>query len=142
MDGVRVVETLSRDECTVLLGLADIGRVILTAQALPTALPVHYVVDDGVIVFRISGAKLAAAPHGTVVAFEIDDFDADLRTGWSVVVTGVATAVTTPEEVRHMESLGIPTWVNYSTQYVRLSTDMISGRRVAPVAAPPHAVGA
>jgi nitroimidazol reductase NimA-like FMN-containing flavoprotein (pyridoxamine 5'-phosphate oxidase superfamily) len=130
----RAVQVLSREECELLIAGADIGRVILTAQALPTALPVSYAVDGGDIVFCTSaGAKLAAADKGTVVAFEVDHFDPALRIGWSVVVTGLATVVTDPREIGRLEGLGIETWVDLSpTHYVRLSASMVSGRRVAP----------
>jgi uncharacterized protein len=141
MDDIRAVQTLSRAECHELLASSDIGRVILTAHALPTALPVSYVVDDTDVVFRTGdGAKLAAAHNGTVVAFEVDDFDPVLRIGWSVVVTGVATVVKDEDEIRHVESLRIPTWVaSSSTRYVRLPAAMISGRRVAPLPVVPAA---
>lgn len=126
---------LSREECKVLLAGAGIGRVILTAHALPTALPVSYVVDGDDIIFRTGeGAKLAAAHLGTVVAFEVDNFQPSLRIGWSVVVTGVAKVVTDPDDKRHMDALGIPTWVAAtSTRYVRLPATMVNGRRIAPI---------
>ena len=136
---------LSAEECYALLAEADIGRVILTAQALPTALPVSYVVDllqrcsqaldNGDIVFRTGpGTKLSAAGKGTVVAFEVDQFEPALRMGWSVVVTGFATVVSSPSELRRLDALQIPHWVESSTQYVRLSASMVTGRRVAPAA--------
>ena len=120
-----------------LLTSADIGRVVLTDRALPTALPVSYVLDGDDIIFRTGeGAKLAAARRGTVVAFEVDHFDPALRIGWSVVVTGVATVVTDPDDLSHVLELGIPTWVAAeSAHFVRLPTAMVNGRRVAPRAA-------
>lgn len=126
---------LSAQECYALLAEADIGRVILTAQALPTALPVSYVLDQGDVVFRTGpGTKLSAAGQGTVVAFEVDQFEPALRMGWSVVVTGFATVVSSPTELRRLDGLDIPHWVESSTQYVRLSASMVTGRRVAPAA--------
>lgn len=133
MNQGRAVQILSAEECYELLESTDIGRVILTAQALPTALPVSYVVDQGDVVFRTGpGAKLSAAGQGTVVAFEVDQFEPALRLGWSVVVTGFAALVTNPDDLRHLESLDIPNWVESSTKYVRLSASMVTGRRVAP----------
>lgn len=135
MEPGRDVQELSAQECYALLAEADIGRVILTAQALPTALPVSYVVDQGDIVFRTGpGTKLTAAGRGTVVAFEVDQFEPALRMGWSVVVTGVASVVSSASELRRLDELRIPHWVESSTQYVRLSASMVTGRRVAPAA--------
>ena len=135
MEHGRAVQELSAQECYALLAEADIGRVILTAQALPTALPVSYVLDQGDVVFRTGpGTKLSAAGQGTVVAFEVDQFEPALRMGWSVVVTGFATVVSSASELRRLDALKIPHWVESSTQYVRLSASMVTGRRVAPAA--------
>jgi len=127
------VEVLSREGCEELLSRAEIGRVVLTAQAMPTALPVNYAFDGKDIVFRTgSGTKLAAAKNGTVVAFEVDDFEPALRIGWSVVATGVATTVTDPVELAQVETLGIGTWVDSREgQYIRLHPEFLTGRRIS-----------
>jgi nitroimidazol reductase NimA-like FMN-containing flavoprotein (pyridoxamine 5'-phosphate oxidase superfamily) len=129
----RVVEALSRDTCLDLLSRAEIGRVVLTSKALPTALPVNYAFDDGDIVFRTgAGAKLAAARAGTVVAFEVDDFEPALRVGWSVIATGIATPVADPEGIERANALNIGTWVETSqAHYVRLRPQMLTGRRIS-----------
>jgi nitroimidazol reductase NimA-like FMN-containing flavoprotein (pyridoxamine 5'-phosphate oxidase superfamily) len=135
----RVVEVLSRERCEDLLSRAEIGRVVLTIQALPTALPVNFAFDGRDIVFRTgAGAKLSAAKEGTVVAFEVDDFEAALRVGWSVVATGIATAVTDPADLERVQALEIGTWVEASdTHYVRLHPEFMTGRRISirPMAA-------
>ena len=95
-----------------LLASAGIGRVILTEQAMPTALPVAFAVDRGAIIFRSSaGTKLAAATSGTVIAFEVDKFDESERAGWSVVVTGLASVITDPQDEQRANTLDIPNWV-------------------------------
>src|SRR4051794_40657174 len=48
----RVVEALTRETCLDLLSRAEIGRVVLTSHALPTAMPVNYAFDGTDIVFR------------------------------------------------------------------------------------------
>ena len=129
-DGCEV-QILSRAHCRELLAGANIGRIILTARALPTAVPVSYALDHDDIVFRAEATSLSAAAAGTVVAFQVDFFDSHQRLGWSVVVTGVAKVLHERTDIAHVEGLGIPTWVAASrTNYVRLSTELIEGRIV------------
>ena len=67
------LQILDLEECMRLLGTASIGRVGLHWDALPTVLPVNFVLDGDRVVFRTGrGAKLAAAAAGNVVAFEVD----------------------------------------------------------------------
>ena len=55
------------------------------------ALPVTFAVLDHAVVLRTAAdTRLAAAADGAVRAFEVDEVDPVTRTGWSVVVTGVA----------------------------------------------------
>jgi uncharacterized protein len=125
-------EIPDRDECLRLLATAAIGRVCLSRGALPTVLPVNFVVTEGGIVFRTSsGAKLEAAAAGNVVAFEADDIDLFSRTGWSVVVTGMARELTGPEELDWARALPLSSWgVADTDRYVCISTELVTGRRL------------
>ncbi|GAC1507224.1 MAG: hypothetical protein NVS1B3_07450 [Candidatus Dormibacteraceae bacterium] len=59
-------------------------------EARPLIFPVNYFFDEGVIVFRTApGAKLELAP-GAYVSFEIDGWNSDEGTGWSVLLKGIA----------------------------------------------------
>ena len=134
MNGNQVVDALSRAECEELLAHARVGRVILTEAAMPTAVPVAYVLADGDVVFR-GGARLALskASSGTVVAFEIDAFDESSRTGWTVLATGLASFVVDFADVARLDARSIPSWVDsHHTRYVRLRVGLMSGRRVRP----------
>lgn len=137
MTDSREVQILSRSECIELLSAASVGRVVLTANALPTALPVNYVLDGGDILFRSGeGMKLSAAEAGTVVAFEVDHFDPSLRIGWSVVVTGVARVVMDAADFARADALQVPSWAEpLAGRYVRVHAGVVTGRRLAPV---PH----
>ena len=85
------LEVLDPDECVRLLRTRSVGRIGISSRALPTILPVDYVVADGRVLFRTgAGTKLDAASRGVVVAFEVDDVDDAAGTAWSVVITGVA----------------------------------------------------
>ena len=105
------LEILDREQCLNLLALETIGRVGLTDRALPTVLPVNFHLDGERILIRTGeGSKLDAALRGNVVAFEVDDFDAQYHHGWSVVVTGVATAITAPDEFAALASAPVARW--------------------------------
>ena len=83
------LEVLSRAECLDLLGRVSIGRVGCSTGALPTVLPVNFVVDGESVVIRTApGSKLDAATRHAVVAFEADDIDPVYHSGWSVLATG------------------------------------------------------
>lgn len=80
---------LDQDECRELLRLSRIGRVgYLTAGAI-NIIPVAYAIVEGDIVLKTAvGSALAKLPSGEAVAFQIDEFDEETRTGWSVLVNG------------------------------------------------------
>jgi nitroimidazol reductase NimA-like FMN-containing flavoprotein (pyridoxamine 5'-phosphate oxidase superfamily) len=96
-------------------------------------LPVNYAYIDGDVVFRTGeGTKLRASKLGTVVAFEIDEYDAETRSGWSVLAVGRANEITDPDELAAVRGLDLAPWANGErTRYVRLRPEMLSGRRIA-----------
>ncbi len=125
---------LSRAECLDLLSAGTVGRVVLTHRALPVALPVNYAVDGESVVFRTSSATaLMAAADGSVVAFEVDHVDLPSRSGWSVLITGVAREVYGSDVLR-ADQLRLDSWVatDREARYVRIPLAMISGRRLQP----------
>jgi nitroimidazol reductase NimA-like FMN-containing flavoprotein (pyridoxamine 5'-phosphate oxidase superfamily) len=130
------LESLDRVECLRLLGEATLGRVAVTADALPCILPVTFRLMGGQILFRTSpGTKLAAATRNAVVAFEVDEFDAAAHTGWSVLVTGVASEVTDPDELEAARGLQLPRWApSPGDRIVAVAIEFVSGRRVVPPA--------
>ena len=88
---------LERAECLHLLARGAVGRVAFTDGALPAVQPVAYHLDDEEVVFRTkNGSKLAAATRHAVVGFEVDDFDLEARTGWSVLGVGEAYEIVDP----------------------------------------------
>lgn len=123
---------LTREECLALLPTVPIGRLVFTDRALPAIVPVNFVLDHGQIVVRTGASStLAAAVRGSVVAFEVDDFDRTARNGWSVTVTGQARQVTDPTEVERLAELGLTPWVGgEKNKYVVIPVELVSGRRV------------
>lgn len=138
MEGMEVdrngLEVLDRQECLRLLRTTTVGRVGLTTGALPTVLPVNFAVDGDRILIRTGpGSKLDAAIRNAVVAFEVDTFDPMYHSGWSVVVTGMTREVIDPGELDRLASLPVPRWAPHGNgRLVAISTDIVSGRRLAP----------
>jgi hypothetical protein len=132
------LEVLDRDRCLRLLSSATIGRVGLTSGALPTVLPVNFVLTPAGIVFRTGwGTKLEAATRNTVVAFEADDFSTFNHSGWSVVVTGVARELTDADEIEQAQALPLTRWGgDGSDRFVCISTEIVTGRSLPQAGAP------
>src|SRR4051794_27438539 len=94
------LEILDEIACLELLRRHSVGRIAVTIGALPAIFPVNYTMLDDDIVFRTgTGAKLAAAVRNTVVAFQIDEFDAIDHSGWRVLVTGRSEEIMRPDEL-------------------------------------------
>lgn len=127
------LEVLGRDECLRLLAGATLGRLGVTSGALPAVLPVNFWLGGDRIFVRTGvGSKLDAAVRNAVVAFEVDDFDPIYHSGWSVVVTGVAREVTDPDELASLRHAPLTRWAPRGNgRLIAISTDMISGRRIA-----------
>lgn len=127
-------EVLPRGECLRLLRSAHVGRLAVTSDALPTVQPVDFAVHGEDILFVTGrGTKLDTATRDTVVAFEADDIDHTRRTGWSVVVTGIAREVTDPRVLAQASVRDLPRWVHDGdARVVAVSTELVSGRRIVP----------
>ena len=126
------LEILDEDECRALLARAAIGRIVFTHHALPAVQPVNFTLSDGDIVIRTSGrSRLATAATGTVVAFEIDEFDAEARAGWSVVAVGIARHVADPADAAALEALPLRTWApGERDHFIRIRPELLTGRRI------------
>ena len=101
LDGMEGIErgekdsaTLSPQACLALLAMTTIGRMAYSERALPTISLVSYVMAGDSLIIRADEAMAAFADlREAVVAFEADDIDLDLRTGWSVTCIGTVTPV-------------------------------------------------
>ncbi|MFI7415763.1 pyridoxamine 5'-phosphate oxidase family protein [Nonomuraea sp. NPDC049684] len=127
------LQVLSREECLRLLSSTPIGRIVFTDRALPAVQPVNFCLDGERVVIRTSiGSKLAAATRHAVVAFEADEFDPAMRTGWSVTAVGHARAVTDPAETARLAALPLSPWAPGSRDhYIVVDAEQVSGRRIA-----------
>jgi nitroimidazol reductase NimA-like FMN-containing flavoprotein (pyridoxamine 5'-phosphate oxidase superfamily) len=135
---VDLVE-LDEAECLRLLAGGVIGRVVFTDAALPAAQPVTYLLDGEEVVFRTAGgSKLAAATRGAVVAFQVDEFDPHMRTGWTVLGIGEAYEVVVPERLAELaERMPEPWAPNRTAHTIVVPLQRLTGRRLVTV--PPAA---
>jgi nitroimidazol reductase NimA-like FMN-containing flavoprotein (pyridoxamine 5'-phosphate oxidase superfamily) len=124
---------IQRDECLRLLASDEIGRLAIVAGNTAVVLPVNYALDGKTVVFRTDpGTKLDHGPRARA-SFEVDSFDRDRRTGWSVVATGRLEEVTpcdaaTYERVRR---LAVDPWAGGDkAHWMRLVPDRVTGRRI------------
>ena len=130
------LSVLSEQTCRALLATARIGRVLVSMDAMPAALPVNFRIMRDQIVFRTApGTKLSAAVDRTVLGFEVDDFDLERRSGWSVLAVGMSRVVTEPDEIVELDGIGLDSWwILPSARYVVIEIQRVSGRRVETLA--------
>jgi nitroimidazol reductase NimA-like FMN-containing flavoprotein (pyridoxamine 5'-phosphate oxidase superfamily) len=127
------VHELGLHECEALLTTVPIGRVGFVHAGQPTILPVNFRYVDGEVLFRtLGGQKFGAAQTHRRVAFEADQWDPELRTGWSVLVKGRAETVIEWDKARAADDLGLDPWtdVHDHSPWVRIKPLEITGRRV------------
>jgi uncharacterized protein len=126
------LEVLSYDECLRLLGSRTVGRVAFVDAGTPIIVPVNYLLDGASVVIRSApGSKLDTADRARPLAFEIDDHDPSTRTGWSVLLTGIADPVDDEEAISYDRKLDA--WALGDRQDVallRLQADSVTGRRI------------
>jgi hypothetical protein len=121
---------LSPSACLDLLATRTTGRFAYIARAgTPDIVPVNYSLCDGDVFLRSApGPKLQAAERHELVAFEVDDLDDDLHTGWSVVVIGRAERLT-DQQAATLD--GPKPWATGTRKHVvRIHPSRIDGRQL------------
>jgi nitroimidazol reductase NimA-like FMN-containing flavoprotein (pyridoxamine 5'-phosphate oxidase superfamily) len=136
------LDVLNRRQCLDLLQEVRVGRLVFTENGLPAVQPVNFRLWRDDVVIRVAGgAKLAAATDKRVVAFEADELDPDLRTGWSVTVLGHAQEVSAVDDLVELSGTFLQPWVDgRRDHFVRIRSEKITGRRFRERGMP-HYVG-
>ena len=136
------LRVINADDCHRLFATQQIGRLGVNAEHYPLIFPVNYALDRaGVIVIRTNaGTKLAAASYANVT-FEVDEIDQWTRSGWSVLVRGLAEEVTSEygtELIERTKASGVEPWAPGDRgHWMRIIPQEISGRRIVPGELPP-----
>ena len=134
-----VLEELDEAECLRLIASGGIGRIGFSGRYGPTVMPVNYQLYDGTIVFRTAqdsatdeDLRTGIADAEYKVAFEIDDFDAAARTGWSVLVQGPAHHVESDAERASVTAAAVEPWAGGDRElFLRIVPTRITGRRIS-----------
>jgi uncharacterized protein len=121
---------LSADECWTLAGSVPVGRLAWTGPHGPTVIPVNFTTEGHTVRIRTAAYSEAAREcDDSVVAFEVDTFDAEQHTGWSVLMRGRAHL-----DYAAASGEGEPQpWADGTRRLqLRVEVDEITGRRLQP----------
>ncbi len=134
----RTLDELSSDECFELLGQEMIGRIVFVDELGPAALPVNYVLAGRDIVFRSDGGSKIDALDDRPIAFEVDHVDGDTRSGWSVLLRGVAETVEIERVTELLAQIDggppLPWKKGIHQVWVVVKAHTVAGRRLTDVA--------
>ena len=128
------LERLSPSEGRRLLGSCAIGRLGYSCADGPRIVPMNYTMVADRLIFRTEpNSEAGRCANGHPVAFEVDQVDEFLHTGWSVLVTGKATEITLGE-LRMLDLCQSPDpWPEgLRPLFLQLPLAKITGRRVHP----------
>lgn len=131
--------------CRDLLASREAGRVAVCTPDGPRIIPVNYSIVDEMLVFRTTPySVLGTYARSSQLAFEVDDFRPEDRSGWSVVAVGRGRMIDDPEELRRIRAHRDPDpWVGGKRWlYIGLEWRDLTGRRVQPRAVGERVPGA
>ena len=127
----RELRAITVEECLVLLGAKNLGRLAFMRDRLPEVLPVNYLLHEGAVIFRSDYGGKVDELVGAQVAFEIDEVDPRHRSGWSVVVTGRAEEIWQPDELIKIRHLPLRPWAPGEREHwMRIWPGSLTGRRI------------
>jgi nitroimidazol reductase NimA-like FMN-containing flavoprotein (pyridoxamine 5'-phosphate oxidase superfamily) len=128
------LETLHRDECRRLLASTNVGRLGYCTDFGPRIVPMNYTLVSEAVTFRtVIGTEASHKLFDHPIAFEVDQVDEFLQTGWSVLVIGNAQPLA--EEsllLLDVEQKPRPWPEGKRALVVQLPFTMMTGRRVHP----------
>ncbi len=117
--------------CRALLASVPLGRLGFVRDGRPVIRPVNFTVTADAIWLRAGRNSWADRLDGQPVTFEAEAYDSGSQTGWSVIVSGVATLTTDVETVASQFGAGLRSWAPPPRdRLLRISVDRIEGRRL------------
>jgi uncharacterized protein len=90
--------------------------------------------DDHVLVAARRGSDVVRAVRGAVVAFEVDSWSGEERTGWSVTLVGVVRVISARDEVRRLDDLRLTSRPPAPDRcYIAIRINLLKGWRMTPL---------
>ena len=129
-EGDRQMKPMTRRQALDKLASAEYGRIVFTQHAMPAIRPVNHVLRDGrIIILSHDGSAIAtrADHHGNVVVYEADQIDPRTRTGWSVMVTGLARIVEDPALIARYQQALRPWVAGSKNTVIGIDADIVTG---------------
>lgn len=117
-------------DCMRLLAAGGVGRVVMTTEDGPVAIPVNFAIYEGAVMFRTVKDGVVARHLGHLVGFEVDRLDEALTQGWSVLVSGRARRIANPAIVARVRERVEPWAEGERDLYVSIDPATITGRRI------------
>jgi uncharacterized protein len=128
-----LLHELAQDECLRLLESRRVGRLAFVDDEGPAVIPVNYVSYQGAVLFTISPhSSIGRHIRGQVVGLEVDDIDEGARSGWSVLLRGIASFVDYDELPAQAEARPDPWPEGVRSLHVRVTRRLLTGRRLLP----------
>ena len=123
------VTVLTDDAAWDLLSSVSLGRLVTSFGGTLEIFPVNFVTQKRSVLFRTAeGTKLFTTVMSDQVLFEADDHT--VAEGWSVIIRGSATVLTTAEEIHEADRAQLMPWVaTAKLRYVRITPEQLSARR-------------
>jgi nitroimidazol reductase NimA-like FMN-containing flavoprotein (pyridoxamine 5'-phosphate oxidase superfamily) len=128
------VETLDAAECRRLLSATSVGRLGYQTERGPRIVPLNYASAEGWILIRTApDTEVARFAVNQTVAFEVDQTDEYLQTGWSVLVVGALRVISAAALGMLMPGQTPDPWAEGPRSvFLQLGVGELTGRRVHP----------
>lgn len=127
-------KSISETECSVLLGVAVVGRLAFASSRGIQLIPLNYCYVDGAIYIQVDRTSILGelADGSDDVAFEADHHADLYQQAWSVLAKGSIAPVEDPAEVAELEAhRRLRPWaLGERNLYLRLTPHTITGRKV------------
>lgn len=128
------VDDLTGEVCRTLLASHHVGRIAFVgSDGFPVVWPVNYTVDGDDVVVRTDRGEMYENVPLHRVAFEVDEFNDAVQTGWSLLIRGGARDVTDSigEEARADPGRAPQVWApGGKNRWIAIRIDTISGRQI------------
>ncbi|MGW0005432.1 pyridoxamine 5'-phosphate oxidase family protein [Nocardia grenadensis] len=128
---------LTEADCWTRLRSLPVGRIGYLEQGVPVIRPINFsVLDRTIVIWTVPGGS-GTTVAGQTVAFEVDQVDTQSRSGWTVLTTGIAEAVTDVDELVAATDVPHRPWVaEHDDQVIRIRVNRVSGLQL-PAFPPP-----